>query len=81
MELASTVWPLVVVVVDVGVEHPPQVCFAEDEDAVEALGAHGADESFGVCVGFRSAPRRTQYLDVFAAEDFVEGAANHLSRS
>ena len=66
-------WSLVVVVVDVGVEHAPQVCFAEDEDAVEALGAHGADEPFGICVGLRCAPRRTQDLDLFSVEDVIEG--------
>ena len=44
-EVASAVWPLVVVVVDVGVEHAPEVCFAEDQYSVEALGAYGADEA------------------------------------
>jgi hypothetical protein len=38
------VWPLVVVV-DVGVEHASEVCFAEDDDSVEAFGVHGADEA------------------------------------
>jgi hypothetical protein len=45
VEVASAVWPLVVVVVDVGVEHASKVCFAEDEDSVEAFGVHGADEA------------------------------------
>jgi hypothetical protein len=39
------VWSLVVVVVDVGVEHASEVCFTEDEDSVEAFGVHGADEA------------------------------------
>ena len=45
VEVASAVWPLVVLVVDVGLEHAPEVHFAEDQDPVEALGADVADES------------------------------------
>ncbi len=39
VEIAPAVWPLVVVVVGVGLEHALEVTFADDEEPVEALGA------------------------------------------
>src|SRR6266508_3987158 len=44
----------------------------EDQQPVEALGARGSDEALGDRVRFGRADRRSDDLDVFAAEDGVE---------
>ncbi len=81
VEVAPAVWPLVIAVVDVGLEHASEVHFAEDQDAVEALGADGADESLGVRVGLRATPRCAEDLDAFGAEDLIEPVAMGLAGS
>jgi hypothetical protein len=40
--LESAVWPVLVVVAAVDVEHVFEMAAAEDEDPVEAVGANGA---------------------------------------
>ena len=56
----------------------PEVTFADDEESVEALGSDRADESFGVRVGLRGAPRCADDLDAFGAEDLIEGGSETL---
>jgi hypothetical protein len=65
----------VVVVVDVDAEHAFEVAAVEDQQPVETLGTHSADEAFRDCVGFRRAHRRLHGPDAFASEHLVEGAA------
>jgi hypothetical protein len=48
---------------------------AGDQDPVEALAPHGADEALGKRVRLRSLDRCSDDLDPVAAEDLVEGAA------
>src|SRR6266545_2523050 len=68
-------WALAVVVGRVDVEHVFEVAAAEDQQPVETLGSDGADEAFGVGVCLWRADRCSDDPDPFAAEDFVEGAA------
>ena len=51
-------WPLAVVVVDVGAEDVLEVAAVDDQQPVQALGADRADESFGDRVRFRRSHRR-----------------------
>ncbi len=46
-ELERTMRPLGVVVVDVDAQHPFEVASVQDQQPVETVGAHGADEAFG----------------------------------
>src|ERR671911_1753954 len=68
-------WPVLVVVVAVDAEHMLEVAAAEDEDAVEAVGADGADPALGVGVRVRRLDGRADHLDALAPEDLVEGVA------
>src|SRR5919106_2614357 len=68
-------WPVLVVVVAVDAEHMLEVAAAEDEDAVEAVGADGADPALGVGVRVRRLDGRADQLDALAPEDLVEGVA------
>jgi hypothetical protein len=81
VEVASAVGSLVVVVVDVGLEDASEMGLAEDEDAVEAFGSDGADESFGVGVGFRSAPGVRRILMSSARKTSSKVGPKRLSRS
>src|SRR5918994_6328732 len=68
-------WPVLVVVAAVDAEHVLEVAAAEDEDAVEAVGADGADPALGEGVRVRRLDGCADYLDAFAPEDVVEGVA------
>jgi hypothetical protein len=52
-----------------------ELATAEDQQSVEAVPAHAADPAFRVGVRVRRLDRRPDDLDVFAAEDRVEGLA------
>jgi hypothetical protein len=67
--------PLGLVVVDVDAQHAFEVATVEDQEPVEALGAHGSDEAFGDRVRLGRSHRRLHDLDLLAAEEFVERAA------
>jgi hypothetical protein len=71
-QVECAVRPLPVVVVDVDAQHAFEVAAVEDQQPVEALGAHGFDEALGDRVRFGRANRRPDDLDAFAAEDAVE---------
>jgi hypothetical protein len=58
--------------VDVDTQHSFEVAAVEDQQPVEALGAHGSDEALCDRVRFGRADRRPDDLDAFAAEDGVE---------
>ncbi len=75
LEFECTVRPLGVVVVDVNAEHAFEVTPVEDQQPVETLGAHRADEALGDRVRLRRPHRRLHDPDLLAAEDLVEGAA------
>lgn len=68
-------WPVLVVVAAVDVEHVPEVAATNDEDLVEAVGADCAYPTLseGVCV--RRLDRRADHPDAFRSKDLVEGAA------
>ena len=68
-------WTMAVVVIDVGVQDALELATAGDQDPVEALAPHGADEALGEHVGLWSPDRCSDDLDPLAAEDLVEGAA------
>src|SRR6266540_1924381 len=71
-QVECAVRPLPVVVVDVDTQHAFEVAAVEDQQPVEALGAHGSDEALGDRVRFGRANRRPDDLDAFATEDVVE---------
>ena len=74
-EFETSVWPLLVEVVDVDAEDMLELAATEDQEPVEALPADAADPALRVGVRVRRAVRRADDLDVFALEDAVEGAA------
>jgi hypothetical protein len=49
------------------------VSLVVDQDSVGALGAHAADEPFGVAVRPRGLGRDFDYVDAFGGEDGIEG--------
>jgi hypothetical protein len=59
-------------VVAVDAEHVLEVVAAEDEDAIEAVGAERTYPAFGVGVRVRCLDRCADHLDALAAEDLVE---------
>ena len=67
-----------VVVLDVRSEHRGEMTFVEDEEAVEALGANCANESFGIGVGSGRSPRGTEDVDPFGAKNFVKDGTETL---
>jgi hypothetical protein len=69
---------LLVVVLHVGSEQLLEMASSEDHDAVDALGSHGADPSFGICVRLRRTPGSADYLDALGLEDLVEGRPEAL---
>jgi hypothetical protein len=74
-ESEATMRTVGVVVIDVGVPDALELATAGDQDPVEALAPHGADEALGKRVCPRSLDRCSDDLDPRAAEDLVEGAA------
>src|SRR5579864_2936669 len=64
---------LAVVVVDVDSEHAFEVTAVEDQQPVEALGTHSADEPLGDRVRLRCPHRGLHNADAFATEHLVEG--------
>ena len=71
-KVERAVGPLAVVMVDVDTQHSFEVAAVEDQQPVEALGAHGSDEALSDRVCFGRADRCPDDLDAFAAEDGVE---------
>src|SRR6266516_4854439 len=59
----------------VDAEHLPEVAVAEDEDAVEAVGANRAHPTLGEGVRVRGLNWRADDLDALGVEDLVEGVA------
>jgi hypothetical protein len=73
-ESQATMRTMAVVVIDVGVQDVLELATAGDQNPVEALAPHGADEALGKRVRLRSVDRCSEDLDPLAAEDLVEGA-------
>jgi hypothetical protein len=67
---------MVVVVAGVAAEDTFEMCFIEDQEMVEALRSHGADEPFGKSVRIRCPIGRLQDLGALGSEDLVE--ARHV---
>ena len=72
-EFEAAVWPVRVVVGDVGSQDGFEMASPEDEDPVEAFASDGADPAFGVGVGLGCADGGPDRGDVFGAKDVVEG--------
>jgi hypothetical protein len=66
------VWPMSVVVVEVGLQDCSQVVTAENEDSVGALATDRADPPFGDGVGAGRAYRRANDLYLFRGEYGIE---------
>jgi cytosine/adenosine deaminase-related metal-dependent hydrolase len=66
------VWPVSVVVGDVLGQHTFEVPATEDQHAVEALTADGADEALGEGVGSGSSHRSADDADAVSSEDLIE---------
>ena len=66
------VWPMLVVMPDVGREDVVEVAAAEDQHPVEALAADAADPALGVRPRLRRPHRRLDHPDPLGAEDLVE---------
>jgi hypothetical protein len=75
-EAQRTMRPVLVVMPTVDAEHLLEVASAEDENAVEAVGAEGAHPAFGVGVGVWRLDGRPDHVDALGPEDFVEGGAD-----
>jgi hypothetical protein len=71
----SAVWPVLVVVAAVDVEHLLEVAATENEDLVEAVGADCAHPTLGEGVRVRGLNWRADDLDAIGAEDLIEGVA------
>src|ERR1039458_10668064 len=54
------------------------MAWSENHDPVQALLPHGPDESLGVGVGLRGAPRCAEDLDAFGFEHLVEHRAEAI---
>ncbi len=67
--------PLAVVVVDVDAEDAFEVTPIQDQQPVQALGAHGSDEALRDRVRLRRSHRRLYDPDALAVEDLIERAA------
>jgi hypothetical protein len=66
------VWSVAVVVTGIGAEDAFEVPFIHDQEVIEALRSHGANESLGKCVRIRSSKGGLQDLGAFGLEHFVE---------
>ena len=64
-----------VVVPNIDAQDVLELAAAEDEDPVEAVGAHGADSALGEGVCVWRLDRGPDHFDVLGAEDLVERAA------
>ena len=64
--------PVAVVVLDVLTDDGFEVTSADDEHAIDALPADGANKAFGKCMGTRSSDRSTNGPNILGAEDLVE---------
>ena len=73
-EVEAAVWPVTVVVGDVGSQDGVEMASPEDEDPVEAFAPDGADPAFGVGVGSGCADGGADRADAFGAKDVVEGS-------
>ena len=71
-EPERTVRALAVVMVDVGAKHSLQLAAADDQEPVEALPAHRAQEPLGDRVRLRGPDRRADDLNALAAEHLIE---------
>ena len=67
--------PVLVVVAAVDAEHVLEMTAADDEDPVEAVGAHCAHPTLGEGVRVRGLNWRADDLDALGAEDLIEGVA------
>src|SRR5437588_485243 len=67
--------PMAVVVIDVHAEDALELPAADDQDQVEALTPHGADEALGERVRLRRLDRRSHDLDPLTLKHGVEGGA------
>jgi hypothetical protein len=74
-------WPVAVVMVDEGPEHPLEIAAVEDQQPVETLGSDGADEPFGDRVGPRRSHRCADDLDPSLRKTMSKSRVNLLSRS
>ena len=72
-QVERAVRPLAVVVLDVRAEDVLEVAAVEDQQQVQTLGTHGADEPLRDRVCLRRPHGSLHGPDAFAAEDFVEG--------
>jgi hypothetical protein len=71
-EIEASVGTLLVVMVDVGLQHWLEVALADGEDPIETLGTNGPDETLGIRVCPRSSPWGPDDLDTLRFEHFVE---------
>lgn len=74
-ETQRTVWPVPVVVVDEGPQHTLKVPAVGDQQPVQALPAHRANEALCDRVGLGRLNGGPDDFDALDAEDVVEGAA------
>jgi hypothetical protein len=66
-EVERSMRPVAVVMVDEDPEHPFEMAAVGDQEPVETLGSHGADEAFGDRVGKR---RRLRSMPSLRSELF-----------
>jgi hypothetical protein len=68
------VWAMGVVVLDIDVEDLLEVAAPDDQQPVQALGAHRPDSAFRMGVRVRRLHRRQHHLGALGAEYVVEAA-------
>jgi hypothetical protein len=74
-EPEGTVGPVLVVVANIDTKDAFEMSATDDQEMVEAIGAHGAHPALGIGVRVRRPYRRLDHADALAAEDLVEAAA------
>jgi hypothetical protein len=73
VKLKSTVRSLIVVMVDVLVQHPLEVTQATNDHPVQALAAGGPHPALGMGVGFGSLKRCSDHPHTFPSQHVLEG--------
>src|ERR1022692_1642312 len=80
-EFEAAVWPVRVVVGDVGSQDGFEMASPEDEDPVEAFASDGADPAFGVGVGLGCADGGPDRVMSSARKTSSTARGNLVSRS
>jgi hypothetical protein len=71
--LERSVWPVLVVVLDVAGDEAFELAVVPDDGAIEELSTDRSDPPLGERVRYRRSDWRLEDLEAFGSEDLVEG--------